>query len=105
MVVRTALERATTLVCEPMARLSLDVPPGSTPGVGSTLAQLGARVLGQASNDKKATIVALIPNAKVGEMKWRLPGLTSGHGVIESDFAGYMPVVGYPPERRVRRAP
>jgi ribosomal protection tetracycline resistance protein len=105
MVVRTALERATTLVCEPMARLSLDVPPGSTPGVGSTLAQLGARVLGQVSNDKNATIVALIPNAKVGEIKWRLPGLTSGQGVMEADFAGYMPVTGHPPERRIRRAP
>jgi len=104
MVVRTALERTTTFVCEPMARLNLDVPPSSTPGVGSTLAQLGARVLGQVSTDKKATIVALIPNAKVGEIKWRLPGLTSGQGIMESDFAGYLPVTGHPPERRVRRA-
>jgi ribosomal protection tetracycline resistance protein len=103
MIVRTALERATTLVCEPMARLSLDVPPSSTPGVGSTLAQLGGRVLGQASTERRATIVAVIPNAKVGEIKWRLPGLTAGQGVMETDFAGYLPVVGHPPQRRVRR--
>ena len=29
-----------------------------------------------------------------------MPALTSGEGVLESDFAGYEPVKGEPPERR-----
>lgn len=103
MIMRTALERSGTLVCEPMARLKLDLPPSSSPAVGSTLAQLGARVLGQMSTDTNASIVALIPTSKLGEIKWRLPGMTSGQGVLETDFAGYMPVLGHPPERRARR--
>jgi hypothetical protein len=36
----------------------------------------------------------------VAEIKQRLPGLTSGQGVLEIDFGGYEPVIGPPPERR-----
>ncbi len=102
LVVRTALERAGTVVCEPTTRLKLEVPSHSTPAVVKLLSQLGVRVVGQVSTDDVARIVALTPTANLAEIKRRLPGVTSGQGVLEDEFAGYEPVSGTAPERRRR---
>jgi ribosomal protection tetracycline resistance protein len=100
LVLRAALERADTLVYEPMTRLKVDVPVPSGPGVGKLLGQLMARVDGQFSTATTTTISARVPAANVAEIKQRLPGLTAGQGVLEIDFGGYEPVIGPPPERR-----
>ena len=42
----------------------------------------------------------MLSATRVQELQRQLPGLTSGEGVLESDFAGYEPVSGDPPARR-----
>ncbi len=102
MVLRTALERAGTVVCEPLTRVSLEVPSNSASGVLKMLGHLTARVEGQFSANDVARITARLPTANLGEVKQRLPGLTSGQGSLENDFASFEPVLGPPPERRRR---
>jgi ribosomal protection tetracycline resistance protein len=99
-VLRAALEQADTVVYEPMTRLKVDMPTPSAAAVGKMLGHLMARVDGQFSTAEVTTISARVPAATVPEIKQRLPGLTSGQGVLEIDFAGYEPVIGPPPERR-----
>jgi ribosomal protection tetracycline resistance protein len=43
---------------------------------------------------------ATLPASGVQELRRQLPGLTGGEGVIDSEFAGYQPVIGDPPTRR-----
>ena len=43
---------------------------------------------------------ATLPASLVQELRRRLPGLTGGEGVLDSEFAGYQPVSGEPPVRR-----
>jgi ribosomal protection tetracycline resistance protein len=43
---------------------------------------------------------AELPASRVQELRRQLPGLTSGEGVLDADFAGYEPVSGDPPTRR-----
>jgi ribosomal protection tetracycline resistance protein len=45
------------------------------------------------------TIEAVIPAARVPDLRRRLPGLTAGEGVLESTFDSYRPVRGAPPTR------
>jgi hypothetical protein len=40
--------------------------------------------------------------ARAHELRRDLPGLTGGEGVLESEFAGYLPVTGEPPRRPAR---
>ncbi|MEO7117695.1 MAG: translation factor GTPase family protein [Candidatus Limnocylindrales bacterium] len=103
-VVRTALERAGTVVCQPMTLVTLEVPAASAPGVMKVLGQVGSRVTGQFSTTDVATISAVLDASAVEEIKQRLPGLTSGQGLLEFEFGGYQPVDGVPPERRRRHA-
>ncbi len=103
-VVRTALDRAGTVVCEPMTRLRLEIPVASASGVMKALGQLGVRVDGQFSTAEVAKIGGVLAASRVDEVRHRLPGLTSGQGILETEFAGYEPVAGPPPERRRRSA-
>ena len=41
-----------------------------------------------------------LPASRVQELRRRLPGLTGGEGVLESELAGYQPVTGEPPIRQ-----
>ena len=102
LVLRTALERAGTVVCEPLTRLNLEVPSSSSAGVLTLLGHLTARVEGQFAANDLTMITARIPTANLSEVKQRLPGLTSGQGVLENEFAGFEPVFGPPPDRRRR---
>ena len=51
LVVATALDRAGTWVCEPLADLSLEMPASTAQGVLAVLGRLGGRVTGQFSAD------------------------------------------------------
>jgi ribosomal protection tetracycline resistance protein len=46
-----------------------------------------------------AAVEAVLPAARIAELQRQLPGLTSGEGVLDSEFAGYRPVSGEPPTR------
>ena len=100
LVVRQALERAGTVVCEPMAHVRVELPAEAIGAVTAALARLGAAVETPSLQRQLATIEAVLSTTQAQELQRRLPGLTSGEGVVDSGFAGYRPVSGEPPTRR-----
>jgi len=102
LVLMQALERAGTAVCEPVARVSLEIPTQTIGAVFPALARLGAAAEAPSPHGELAAIEAVMPAARVDDLHRQLPGLTHGEGVVESDFAGYQPVSGEQPIRRRR---
>ena len=94
-VLMQALERAGTVVCEPVLRVRLEVPAESLGAVLAALARLGAAAHQPAVQGDLTVMEAELPAAKAQEFQRELP-----EGVLESDFAGYQPVGGAPPTRR-----
>jgi ribosomal protection tetracycline resistance protein len=89
LVVAQALERAGTIVCEPVVHVSLEVPTRSVGVVLPALARLGASVETPSPHAELSTVEALMPVTAADELQRQLPGLTGGEGVLESTFAGY----------------
>ncbi|HEY7132097.1 MAG TPA: translation factor GTPase family protein [Candidatus Limnocylindrales bacterium] len=104
LVLTTALERAGTWVCEPLADLSLELPGPTAAGTLAVLGRLGGRVRGQFSANGLSMVDAVLPVAQLRALQHRLPGLTAGEGVLETRFGGYQPIGGTPP-RRPRSSP
>jgi ribosomal protection tetracycline resistance protein len=102
LVLAQALARAGTVVCEPILRVTLDVPPDTIGGVMPALARLGASVESQSLRGNLATIESVLPAARAQRLQRQLPGLTGGEGVLESSFVGYEPVSGDQPTRGPR---
>ncbi|MHB8468447.1 MAG: GTP-binding protein [Gaiellaceae bacterium] len=100
LVVMQALERAGTVVCEPTARISLELPADAVGTVLPALARLGAAVELPSLQGELAGVEAVLPAARLHDLQRQLPGLTRGEGVLESRFAGYRPVIGDQPARR-----
>ncbi len=100
LVLMKALERAGIVVCEPFLSVSLEIPTGTIGAVLSALARLGAAVQSQTIQGDLSSIETLLPAARVQDLYRQLPGLTGGEGVLESQFGGYRPVSGSPPNRR-----
>ncbi len=99
-VLRQALARAGTRVCEPVLRVSLEVPTESTPALQRLLGRWGAELTDQTSHGDYATLEARLRAARLHELQRQLPDLTGGEGVLESRFDGYEPVHGRAPVRR-----
>jgi ribosomal protection tetracycline resistance protein len=99
-VLRQALARAGTRVCEPVLRVSLEVPTESTPALQRLLGRWGAELTDQTSHGDYATLEARLRAARLHELQRQLPDLTGGEGVLESRFDGYEPVRGRAPRRR-----
>jgi ribosomal protection tetracycline resistance protein len=103
LVLMDALRQAGTRVCEPVLRVRLDVPTGAIGAVLAALARLGAHAELRGAGSRIETV---LPADRLRDLQRQLPGLTAGEGVLESDFAGYRPVAGDPPERaRIRPNP
>jgi ribosomal protection tetracycline resistance protein len=98
-VLSQALERAGTVVCEPIARARLDIPAASLGAVLSSLARLGAEVSAPVRSGGEAVVEADLPSAAVHVLQRQLPGLTGGEGVADSAFCCYRPVRGTAPAR------
>ncbi len=98
-VVRQALERATTLVCEPVLRINLEVPTRDAPQLLRLLGRWGTEVTGQASTGDLTRLDARMLAARLHDLQHQLPDLTGGEGVLESRFDGYQPVRGRGPVR------
>ncbi len=94
LVLMAAVRRAGTVVCEPMSRVRVEVPPRDLGSVLSVLGQLGSAVDTPRVHGDLSVIDALLPAARSAELARQLPGLTGGEGVIESSFGGYQPVQG-----------
>ena len=99
LVLATALERAGTWVCEPLAELALELPSSTAPGVLAVLGQLGGRVRGQVSANDIAHVEAVLSVARLQAFQQRLPGLSMGEGILETRFGGYQPIGENPPTR------
>jgi ribosomal protection tetracycline resistance protein len=99
-VVMGALEQAGTVVCEPIVRVSLEIPTDTIGAVMPALARLGAAVEAPSLQGKLCTIETVLSAARAHDLQRRLPGLTRGEGVLESSFAGYEPVSGDQPTQR-----
>lgn len=100
MVLMQALDRAGTRVCEPVARIRLDVPATTLGAVLSMLSRLRATVYGHTMHGDEVVIDATLTAADAQDLHRRLPGITSGEGVLESTLGGYQPVRTAPPRRR-----
>jgi ribosomal protection tetracycline resistance protein len=100
LVLMRALERAGTEVCEPMVRVSLEIPRDTVGAVLRVLARLGAVAQMPSLQAELSTIATMLPAARVQDLQRQLPALTGGEGVLESDFGGYQPVNGAAPTRR-----
>jgi ribosomal protection tetracycline resistance protein len=100
LVLEQALERAGTEVCEPIVRVTLEVPTESLANVITALGRIGASVEGSSLRDGLSVVAALVPAARSLDLRRRLPGLTRGEGVLDATFAGYAPVAREQPRRR-----
>jgi len=92
-------ERLTPAVFAMGAPAELEIPAAATGPALGALGRLGALVPTPALDGSRAIVEAELPVARVQELQRQLPALTSGEGVIESDFAGYQPVAGERPVR------
>ncbi len=93
-VLMRAIRQAGTVVCEPMARVRLEIPAERTGGVLSALTRLGAAVEASLLQGDLSVVETLLASARVHDMQRQLPGLTGGEGVLEASFGGYQPVRG-----------
>jgi ribosomal protection tetracycline resistance protein len=98
-VVMRALEQAGTVVCEPMLRISLEIPMDTIGVVMPALARLGAAVGTPSLQGKLCTIQTVVSATGAHDLQRQLPGLTHGEGVLESGFEGYEPASGDQPTR------
>ncbi|HYI22941.1 MAG TPA: translation factor GTPase family protein [Candidatus Limnocylindrales bacterium] len=106
LVLATALHRAGTWVCEPLADLRLEVPAETRYGVMAAFGRLGGRVRGQFTANGLSTIQGFMPLAQVRSLQHQLPGLSMGEGLLESRPGGYQPIAENPPKRqRTRPSP
>ena len=99
MVLMEAVRRAGTAVCEPTVDALIEVPQSAQGPVLSVLTRLGAAVRSPTTTGELSTIDATISARRVQDLLRQLPGLTSGEGVLETRFGGYIPVSGRPPSR------
>jgi ribosomal protection tetracycline resistance protein len=97
-----ALERGGSTVCEPVFRITAEVPATSVGQVLAAVGRLGAAAGVPAPRGELSVLETTLPASRVQELRRQLPGLTGGEGVLESEFAGYQPVSGDPPVRRRR---
>jgi ribosomal protection tetracycline resistance protein len=104
LVLMRALRQAGTQVNEPMHRFHLEVPADTLGPLLSALAQLGAVPQAPVIRGSSCTLEGEIPAARVHELRYQLPALTRGEGMLESSFARYRPVYGAIPTRPTTRA-
>jgi ribosomal protection tetracycline resistance protein len=89
------------VVCEPTARVALEIPTEAMGGVLAALARLGAPVEQPTPGPRLTMVETVLAAGQVDDLARSLPGLTGGEGVLESSFEGYRPVAGEPPVRGV----
>ncbi len=101
-VLMEALRRSGTIVCQPMARVRLELPAAKMGDIMSALARLGAATETPLIDAELAVVTAMLPSAQVRSLQEQLPGLTGGEGALDAAFGGYEPIHGSGPmpERR-----
>jgi ribosomal protection tetracycline resistance protein len=100
LVLMQALERAGSVVCEPVFRIAAEVPTESIGSMLAAVGRLGAGAATPSTRGELSVLKATLPASRVQELRRQLPGLTGGEGVLDAEFAGYQPVTGEPPTRK-----
>jgi ribosomal protection tetracycline resistance protein len=100
LVLTRALDRAGTVVCEPMIRVTIETPSETVGAVLAAVARIGGIVEPSSPRGDLTTIDTVMPATRLQDLQRQLPGLTRGEGVLETEFAGYQPVSGAQPARR-----
>jgi ribosomal protection tetracycline resistance protein len=95
-----ALEQGGSAVCEPVFRISAEVPTDAIGPVLAALGRLGASAAMPTPRGELSVLETTLPASRVQDLRRQLPGLTGGEGVLESELAGYQPVSGEPPIRK-----
>ncbi|GAA2151403.1 GTP-binding protein [Glycomyces lechevalierae] len=99
LVLMEALREAGTVVCEPLHRFRIELPAADLGGVLAALAKLRAVPEPPEIRGGRCALEGTIPAEAVHGLGQRLPGLTSGEGVLESVFERHEPVSGLVPAR------
>lgn len=99
LVLRAALGKAGTRVCEPMLRLDIEVPSRTIGGLLHAIGQLGGSVEETGIRGTLSTVGASMTVDRARVLQTRLSGLTGGEGNVEAVFEGYRPVRGGPVPR------
>ena len=94
LVLAGALQRARTVVCEPILRVRLEVPDDTVAAVLSVVVGLEGLPGAPTLHGDLAELETTLPARQLDPLTRRLPGLTHGEGVIESTFDHYDPVRG-----------
>ena len=123
LVLMAALDQAGTVACEPMIRVSLEIPADTVRSVLAAVARLGGVAGASAlradldpltplnpltpltplsSLSSLTVLETLLPAARAQELQRQLPGLTSGEGVADTSFGGYRPMAGSPGQAQSR---
>lgn len=102
-VCRQALRLAGTQVCEPVLRISLEIPESAATALQTVLGRMRAQPLGYGQAGSMARIEARLVAARLHDLQHQLPDLTGGEGILEYHFDGYQPVDGRPPRRARQR--
>ncbi|QDP97620.1 TetM/TetW/TetO/TetS family tetracycline resistance ribosomal protection protein [Microlunatus elymi] len=102
-VCRQALRLAGTQVCEPVLRISLEVPESDAAALQTVLGRMRAQPIGQWQVGMMARIEARLVAARLHELQHQLPDLTGGEGILQYQFDAYQPVSGRPPVRARQR--
>jgi ribosomal protection tetracycline resistance protein len=99
LVLMEALRQSGTRVYEPIHRFRLEFPADAVATVLRGLAELRAVPQSPSVHGSSGVVEGDIPAARVHTLQQRLPTLTRGEGVLESDYAHYQLVRGAPPSR------
>src|SRR5205823_511885 len=99
LVLMSALQQASTSVCEPMHRFHLEIPADTFGPILPALARLRAVPQTPVMRGSVCILAGEIPAAQVHELQQQLPALTRGEGVLESAFERYAPICGTAPTR------
>lgn len=92
LVVRQALERAGTAVCEPVDRFVLEAPTQDLSPVLALLARHGAVPDAHRTTGPLAVITGTLRKAEVNAVRGGLHGAAHGEGVLDSTHDHYQPV-------------
>lgn len=99
LVVMAALQRAGTVVCEPVHRFSLEIPAATLGAVLPVVTKLRGVPQAPAPRGSWYLVDGVIPASQVHRLQRELPSLTGGEGVLETALDHYQPVSSTPPTR------
>ena len=92
LVLMQALAAAGTALCEPVVRVSLEIPTDAIGAVTAALVRAGAPPAIPEPRGNLTIVETVVPAVRAQELQRQLPALTRGEGVLDSTFAGHRPV-------------